>query len=211
MLHGTPHSLDFTVPAVEVDLAESRALFEVNFFAVVHMCQTFLPLLMRAQGTIVQIGSITGVLPYAFGSIYNASKAALLAFSDTLRVELAPFGVHVSVVITGYVQSRIARTKRMLREDSLYQPLRVEYEHRLTHSQQGSMPHDVYARRVVARLLDPVWPCWWPRQGRARPSRWIWEGGWSKLVMVSVGGWLWLGLWEWIFTWMLKLWKLQRK
>jgi 1-acylglycerone phosphate reductase len=102
---------DYTVPAVEVELAEVRQTFETNLFAVITMCQTFLPLLIKAKGTIVQIGSVAGVglrsaqlqlqviktnisqiIPYVFGSVYNASKAALHSFSDTLRVELAPFG-----------------------------------------------------------------------------------------------------------------------
>ncbi|THC95752.1 hypothetical protein EYZ11_004749 [Aspergillus tanneri] len=50
---------------------------------------------MKANGTIVQIGSVAGVIPYVFGSVYNASKAALHSFSDSLRVELAPFGYFV--------------------------------------------------------------------------------------------------------------------
>jgi 1-acylglycerone phosphate reductase len=46
---------------MEVDLAEARAMFETNFFAVISVCQTFLPLLITAQGTIVQVGSVAGV------------------------------------------------------------------------------------------------------------------------------------------------------
>lgn len=53
--------LDYTVPAMEVDLQEARQLFETNFFAVILMSQTFLPLLLKAKGTIVQIGSVSGV------------------------------------------------------------------------------------------------------------------------------------------------------
>ena len=52
---------DYTVPAMDVDLQEARALFDTNFFAVITMCQTFLPLLMEAKGTVVQIGSVSGV------------------------------------------------------------------------------------------------------------------------------------------------------
>lgn len=52
---------DYTVPAIEVDIAEVRQTFETNLFAVITMCQTFLPLLIKAKGTIVQIGSIAGV------------------------------------------------------------------------------------------------------------------------------------------------------
>lgn len=46
---------------MEVDLAEARATFETNFISVISMCQTFLPLLIKAKGTIVQIGSVAGV------------------------------------------------------------------------------------------------------------------------------------------------------
>lgn len=52
---------DYTVPAMEVDLAEARQTFETNFIAVINICQTFLPLLIKAKGTIVQIGSVAGV------------------------------------------------------------------------------------------------------------------------------------------------------
>lgn len=53
--------LDYTVPAMDVDLQEARAVFETNFFSVITMCQIFLPLLMSAKGTVVQIGSVAGV------------------------------------------------------------------------------------------------------------------------------------------------------
>lgn len=53
--------IDYTVPAMEVELSEARVTFETNFFAVINMCQTFLPLLIKAKGTIVQIGSVAGV------------------------------------------------------------------------------------------------------------------------------------------------------
>lgn len=46
---------------MEVELSEARQTFETNFFAVITMCQIFLPLLIKAKGTIVQVGSIAGV------------------------------------------------------------------------------------------------------------------------------------------------------
>ena len=46
---------------MDVDLQEARFTFETNFFAVIRICQTFLPLLMKSKGTIVQIGSVAGV------------------------------------------------------------------------------------------------------------------------------------------------------
>ncbi|CAK41829.1 hypothetical protein CBS63078_3683 [Aspergillus niger] len=172
---------NYTVPAMEAELSEIRDTFETNFVAVVHICQTFLPLLMKAKGTIVQIGSVAGVVPYVFGSVYNASKAAVHSFSDALRVELAPFGVHVTTVITGGVQSRIARVKRTLVPGSIYAPIEDEYNRRVVHSQAGAMPNEAYARSVVTQVLygSAPWRWIWPwAQGR---KSWIWEDSEERL------------------------------
>lgn len=154
----------YTVPALEVEAGEISETFAVNVFAVMLMCQAFAPLLIPARGTIVQIGSLAGVMPYVFGSVYCASKAALHGYSDTLRLELKPFGVRVVTVVTGGVKSQIARTLRMLRDDSIYLPVREDYERRLTHSQEVGMETGVYARSVVAQLTG------WRRKTT------IWEG-----------------------------------
>ncbi|KAL5332996.1 hypothetical protein BJX70DRAFT_404015 [Aspergillus crustosus] len=185
---------NYTVPATEVNLPDVRATFEVNFFSVVNICKTFVPLLIKAKGTIVQIGSVAGVIPYVFGSIYNASKAALHSYSDTLRVELAPFGVNVTTVITGGVQSRIARIQRTLAPDSIYSPIEDQYARRVTHRQDGAMPHAAYAQSVAAQVLygSALWRWIWPWT-RGRKS-WIWEGNKSWLIWFITGGWAWTGL-----------------
>jgi 1-acylglycerone phosphate reductase len=108
--------------------------------------------------------------PYVFGSAYNASKAALHAYSDTLRVELAPFDVKVVIVVTGGVKSQIARIDRVLNEDSIYLPLEADYIRRTKHSQEVGMPAEKYAKTVVGKLLG-----WGP------PQR-IWAGYGVMLV-----------------------------
>jgi len=55
---------NYTVPALDVEFDEVRATFEVNVFAVMRMCKVFAPLLIEAKGTVVQIGSLAGVMPY---------------------------------------------------------------------------------------------------------------------------------------------------
>ncbi|KAJ5222590.1 uncharacterized protein N7469_008830 [Penicillium citrinum] len=200
---------NYTVPAMEVEIPEARKTFETNLFAVITMCQTFLPLLIKAKGTIVQIGSVAGIIPYVFGSVYNASKAALHSFSDTLRVELAPFGVNVTTIVTGGVQSRIARTQRTLAPGSLYTSIEDEYTRRVSHSQYNAMPHEAYARSVVAQVLygSAPWRWLWPwAQGR---KTWIWEGHRSWLIWFLSGGWAWNGLFGRIMTRMFNLWKIK--
>ena len=184
------------VPALDVDIDEIRETFETNLFAVMRMCQAFAPLLIEAKGTIVQIGSLAGVMPYAFGSVYNASKAALHSYSDTLRLELAPFDVKVVTIVTGGVQSNIARTHRSLPEGSRYAVLAKEYEERQTHSQANAVSNEDYARRVVAQVLGS-------------PSKThVWEGGKSWLVWFVVT-FLPRSTLDVVMTRMFKLWKLR--
>ena len=130
--------INYTVPALDIDLPGVRDVFETNVFGVMRLCQVFAPLLIEAKGTIVMLGSLAGVIPYVFGSVYNASKAALHAYANTLRVEMAPLGVSVITVVTGGVKSRIARTSRVLPEDSLYAAVDEEYQGRLTHPKARS-------------------------------------------------------------------------
>ena len=104
------------------------------------------------EATIVQIGSLAGMMPYVFGSVYNASKAALHGFSDTLRVELAPFGVRVVTIITGSVSSRLFEINTKVPEGSLYYPLkeRIEKHDFLDGSSWTSA--EEYAKQVYSDL-----------------------------------------------------------
>ncbi|KAF2141173.1 uncharacterized protein K452DRAFT_271814 [Aplosporella prunicola CBS 121167] len=186
---------NYTVPALDIELEEVQKIFEVNVYAVMRMCQEFAPLIIEAKGTIVQIGSLAGIMPYVFGSVYNATKAALHAYSNTLRVELAPFGVKVVTIITGGVQSNIARNERQLPEDSYYIPVSQEYQRRLKHSQEGAMPNEAYAKSVVSKVL------------KSSPPKWVWEGKLSWVVWFATS-YLPASVMDSVFWRMFNLWKL---
>ncbi|KAF7507559.1 hypothetical protein GJ744_010350 [Endocarpon pusillum] len=159
-----------TMPALELDMDEVQKTFDVNVFGVMRMCQAFGPMVVQAKGIIVMIGSIVAVTPCVFGSSYNASKAAMHAYSDTLRVELEPFGVRVITVVTGGVKSNIFRSGRGLSRDSLYLPVEAEFERRLNYSQEGAMATAEYAKSVVNHLL------------KKQPKKYVWQGRKSWLV-----------------------------
>lgn len=84
-----------------------RLQLEVNVVGLVAVTQALLPLLRRGPGRIVNIGSIGGRLTSPFMGPYCASKYAVEALSDALRMELQPWGIQVSVVEPGPVQSSI--------------------------------------------------------------------------------------------------------
>jgi NAD(P)-dependent dehydrogenase (short-subunit alcohol dehydrogenase family) len=85
-------------PLELVPLDELRHQLEVNVVGQVAVTQAFLPALRRAQGRIVLMGSIGGRSALPFLGPYAASKHALEAIADSLRVELRPLGVAVSIV-----------------------------------------------------------------------------------------------------------------
>ncbi|KAJ7454966.1 NAD(P)-binding protein [Mycena galericulata] len=159
----------YSVPATDVDIDEVKDVFEVNVFGVMRMVQEFAPLLIASgDGRIVNIGSIVGVMPYPFGSAYNASKAALHSYGNTLRLELAPFNVQVTTIVTGGVKSNISSIHRLIQPSSIYAPIAdIFAERRVARSQVGAMPTDVYAKQVVAQTL------------KRHVKAWIWKGSFT--------------------------------
>lgn len=84
--------------AMDLEIEEVEKLFQVNVFAVMRLCQIFIPLLRNSsRGRIVQLGSVTRNVPMVWQAPYNASKAALSQYSNTLRlVSLAPLCSYAS-------------------------------------------------------------------------------------------------------------------
>lgn len=169
-----------THPALDISLPDVRATFETNVFAIMAMVQAFIDQLIAAKGLIINISSLSSITPYLFGSVYCASKAAVSAYSRTLRLELAPFGVRVMVSMTGTVKSNTAsQGHRVLPEDSLYQKAKHIFEWRLVFSQNNdTMDTMTFAKRLVADSLRPESPGWL-RSFIGRPD-WFWYGGLAR-------------------------------
>jgi short-subunit dehydrogenase len=136
--------------------------FEVNLFAPAALVRTFAPdMLARRQGMVVNISSISGIAPTPFASPYCASKAAFNALSDSLRMELKPFGISVVTVQPGGIRSTFgesAGNKLSLPPDSLYQPVKAGILDRAQEGQKNAMPADQFADMVVRSLLSPNCP-----------------------------------------------------
>ena len=94
----------------ELTEAEARAQIETNVFGALWVTQAALPFL-RAQrsGHIIQVSSIGGITAFQNVGIYHASKWALEGFSQALAQEVAPFGIHVTLIEPGGVLHRLGR------------------------------------------------------------------------------------------------------
>ena len=94
-------------PVEFVPLEQWRTQLEINVLGVVSMVQAFTPLLRESRGRIVTVGSLGGRLAQPMAAPYCASKHALEAISDALRLELRPWGISVSLIQPGAVKTPI--------------------------------------------------------------------------------------------------------
>lgn len=96
---------------------EFRKMLEVNVLGLHAVTRTFLPLLRKNTGRIINIGSSAGFMATPGGGPYAASKFAVRALTDSLRLELTPLGMSVSLVAPGAVESAIWDKARAYKEE----------------------------------------------------------------------------------------------
>jgi short-subunit dehydrogenase len=149
-------------PALELDAGDLRRQLETHVVGPLALTQAVAPAMIEARaGLIVNVGSVSGVLTTPFAGAYCASKAALHALSDALRMELKPFGIHVVTVQPGGIQSRFGDTAgRILDEtlapDSRYRAVAGHIAARARAGQEGAMDAQAFAREVLDELMhDP--------------------------------------------------------
>jgi NAD(P)-dependent dehydrogenase (short-subunit alcohol dehydrogenase family) len=94
-------------------LAEAQAQVDTNFFGTFRVCRAALPI-MRAQraGYIINVGSIGGMVGLPFQGLYSAAEFAKTGLTEALRFEARPFGIHVTLIRAGDVDTAIALHRR---------------------------------------------------------------------------------------------------
>lgn len=98
-----------TGPLIELETGVLRNQFETNVIGLSALTRAVAPhMIKRRFGKIVNMSSILGELPIPFAGAYCATKAALKAFSDSLRMELAPFGIKVITVQPGDIITNLS-------------------------------------------------------------------------------------------------------
>ncbi|KAK9326685.1 hypothetical protein V1520DRAFT_284770 [Lipomyces starkeyi] len=157
--------------ALDTDISAIKDMYDVNVFGPMEMVRQFTPLLLPVKGTIVNIGSILGIIPYPFTSAYNASKAALAQYSETLRLELEPTGIKVVTVVTGQVRTNLVALPT-LEETSIYKPLEPALRDRAKAHIENSMDSETYAVALVNHVTASY------------PKPWLWKGTNSMVTWV---------------------------
>jgi NAD(P)-dependent dehydrogenase (short-subunit alcohol dehydrogenase family) len=157
--HGVSGPLEF------VDLEETRRGFDVNVFGPLALIRAFLPLLRPARGRIVNVTSAAGRSSTPFIGPYAASKFALEALSDSLRVELRSFGIRVAVIEPGFTATPMLgkgrdSTDRILAELpaaalGYYRRGIERYQEIFTRLGGRASPPEAVARAIYAALVSP--------------------------------------------------------
>jgi NAD(P)-dependent dehydrogenase (short-subunit alcohol dehydrogenase family) len=145
----------------EVDLAEVRAMFETNVFGAAAVVQRVVPQMRAAGGgAVVFVSSIGARMANPLLGMYHASKYALTAIAEALAVEGRPFGIRVSTVEPGMVDtgfpSAVRLTGAAARGEGPYAPLREDLRRAFAAWRRDhATDPEVVARAIVAAALDP--------------------------------------------------------
>ena len=171
----------FLMPVVDVSVPEAKRLFDLNVWSHIAVTQAFLPLLLKSsQGMIVNQTSVGAVTTIPFQAVYNASKAALAMLSDSLRLELQPFGITVVDLRTGVVKTNLIKNLKeskqpSLPQGSIYEPAKEAVEKALRQEgfEDTGMPAQKWAKLVVQDLL------------KSHPPSVIWKGESAWLTRIA--------------------------
>jgi short-subunit dehydrogenase len=137
--------------AEESSAEQVRKLFEINFFGAVRMTNAVLPMMRsRQQGRIILLSSAGGIASVPFSSYYCATKHALEAYSEALRLELAPFHIRVATVAPGTV-STLAGDKAMQPDRPIaeYEPVRKKMADKYVQAIHKGMPPERVAKTIL--------------------------------------------------------------
>jgi short-subunit dehydrogenase len=153
-------------PLAELPLALLQSTFETNVYGLMRVIKEVVPhMISRAEGKIVNVGSVTALAPGPWAGAYAASKAAVHSLSDALRLELKPFGIDVITVAPGAIKSNIGSNSSAVYKNNpewrFYKPFEKVIYERVEFSQQpGNTPTDVFAEKTVDAILKRKPPAW---------------------------------------------------
>lgn len=144
-------------PLIDLNLKYVQEQFNTNLFSPLYLIQKVIPLLLKSYSPrIVNIGSMSGVLPTPFGGAYCSSKSAMNMFTDVLRMELQPLDIKVVKVLPGIFKSGFGKRSEnqiVINKESLYKDLEIKLKQRSHISQTFNTKTKKYAYNIVSKVI----------------------------------------------------------
>lgn len=186
-------------PLEEVTDAELRKQYDTNVFGLMNVTRAFLPQMRasaqgrgeRAPRTIINVSSVGGRATFPLMGAYNSTKYAVESLSDALRVELAPFGIDVSLVEPGPIRTEFNDTAMATIDydrvgESVYAPVIAQAEKFRSQFEKQSAGPEVTTKAIVHAV-------------EARRPRVRYVVPFSSALMLAILPWLPTRLTDWIF------------
>ena len=136
-------------PAEEIEFSQVKYLFDLNYFGPLKLIQKILPSMrLKRNGTIINISSLAAAICIPFSSVYVSTKAALEAFSKTLRNEVMPFNIKVVCVAPSYIKTTIPQ-KMSLKQGSIYTGALLHVKLKRKKMKESSPGAGIVAKKVL--------------------------------------------------------------
>jgi NAD(P)-dependent dehydrogenase (short-subunit alcohol dehydrogenase family) len=101
-------------PLEQLDIDEIKDEFETNFFGIIKLIQSVLPIMRKQRyGRIINISSLAGRIGFPLSSAYVSSKFALEGLVESLRYEVQPFGIHVILIEPGVIKTNFVNNMKI--------------------------------------------------------------------------------------------------
>jgi len=142
----------------DVSVDEFKAQFDTNFFSIIRLIQEVAPTMRKqGSGTIVNVSSVVGRIGFPASPAYISSKFALEGLSESLRFELAPFGVNVVIIEPGVIKTNFMKNMKMAEKsesDAVYRDITVKVVSGVKMmAEMGTHPKEV-ADTIVKAVKD---------------------------------------------------------
>jgi short-subunit dehydrogenase len=146
----------------ECSYTEARLQIETNLFGQLYAIQAVLPSMRkRKNGTIINISSVGGVMGLPFQGLYSTSKFAIEGMSETLRMELREFNIHVVLINPGDFSTHFTANRKFIAKATPESPYHQQFSKTLDviiKDETGGLKPSVMARKIYA-ILQKKKPC----------------------------------------------------
>lgn len=136
---------------------EAKDLFETNFFGLFRVCKAVIPgMRNQKSGLIINMGSLAGLVPIPFQAFYSSSKYAIESLTETLRIELLPFGIRVVLIEPGDFKTGFTANRKIAAQSNVNGTYRKKFSKALSIMEQDEAngPSPVKIAELIGRIID---------------------------------------------------------